>query len=182
MRLSATYFHNTFEDLITVVQVPPTPAGVAAGFPSCAQSGNVGRARTQGVEFTSEVEPLDWLLFFLNYTYTDTEDLETGLELRRFARHRWSTGVVVNPIERLSLFAQAYVVSSQLESSFAGRNPGYHRIDLGGTLRLAGRVGAMERLELTARVENVTDRTYSEVFGFRALGFNALVGLRAYFQ
>ncbi len=182
VRLGATYFHNTFEDLITVVQVAPTPAGVAAGFPSCAQSGNVGRARTRGLEFTSEVEPLDWLLLFANYTYTDTEDLETGLELRRFARHRWSTGVVLTPIQRLTLFAQAHVVSSQFESTFAGRNPGYHRIDVGGTWRLLGRVGTMERLELTARVENVTDQTYSEVFGFPALGLNALVGLRAHFQ
>lgn len=182
VRLGATYFHNTFEDLITLVDVTPTPAGLAAGFSFCSQQGNVGRARTQGLEFTSEVEPLDWLLLFANYTYTDTKDLETGLELRRFARHRWSTGVVVTPIERLSLFAQAHVVSSQLESSFAGRNPGYHRIDVGGTFRLVGRVGAMERLELTARVENVTDQTYSEVFGFQALGLNALVGLRAYFQ
>lgn len=182
VRLGATYFHNSFEDLVTVVDVAPTPAGVAAGFPSCARSGNVGRARTRGVEFTSEVEPLDWLLLFGNYTYTDTEDLQTGLELRRFARHRWSAGVVVTPVERLSLFAQAHVVSSQFESPAAGRNPGYHRLDVGGTLRLAGRAGAMERLELTARVENLTDQTYSEVFGFPALGFNALVGLRAYFQ
>ncbi|MGH7389782.1 MAG: TonB-dependent receptor plug domain-containing protein [Candidatus Rokuibacteriota bacterium] len=182
IRLSGTYFHNSFDDLITVVDVPPTPAGVAAGFPGCAQSGNVGRARTQGLEFSAEIEPLDWLLLFVTYTYTDTEDLETGLELRRFARHRWATGLVVHPIERLSLFAQAFVVSSQLESTFAGRNPGYHRIDFGGTYRLVGRVGAMERLEFTARVENVTNQTYDEVFGFRALGFNALVGLRAYFE
>ena len=63
-----------------------------------------------------------------------------------------------------------------------GRNPGYYRLDVGGTLRVLGRVGAMERLDLTARVDNVTDNRYDEVFGFRALGFNALVGLRAAFK
>jgi outer membrane receptor protein involved in Fe transport len=89
--------------------------------------------------------------------------------------------VVVTPIERLSLFAQAIVVSSQLESSFAGRNPGYHRIDLGGTVRLLERTGPLRRLELTLRIENVTDEKYEEVLGFRALGFSALAGLRAAF-
>ncbi len=182
IRLSGTYFHNSFDDLITIVQVPPTAAGVAAGFPSCAQSGNVGRSRTQGLEFSAQIEPLDWLLLFVTYTYDDTKDLETGLELPRFARHRWATGVVANPIERLSLFTQAFVVSSQFESTSAGRNPGYYRIDVGGTYRLFGRLGAMERLEFTARIENVTDQKYDEVFGFQALGFNALVGLRAYFR
>ncbi len=40
----------------------------------------------------------------------------------------------------------------------------------------------MERLDLTARIDNVTDNRYDEVFGFRALGLNALVGLRASFK
>jgi vitamin B12 transporter len=181
VRLSGTYFWNDFEDLITVVAVSPTAAGLAAGLPVCFQGGNAGRARTEGLEFSAEADPVSWLLVYLNYTYTDARDLDTGLELRRVARHHWNAGVVITPIERLSVFAQALVVSSQLETVDV-RNPGYHRIDLGGTLRLAGRAGAMERLELTGRVENVTDESYSEVFGFRARGVNALVGLRAYFQ
>jgi outer membrane receptor protein involved in Fe transport len=63
-----------------------------------------------------------------------------------------------------------------------GRNPGFYRLDLGGAFRLLGRTGVMERLDLTARLDNVTDNRYDEVFGFRALGFNALVGLRASFK
>jgi vitamin B12 transporter len=143
---------------------------------------NVGGARSQGIETYAEIEPLDWLLLYANYTLTDTRNTTTGRDLRRFARHRWNTGVALTPLDRLSLFAQAHVVSSQEESATAGRNPGYHRIDVGGTYRLFGRLGAMERLEFTARVENLTDEVYDEVMGFRALGWNALVGLRAYFR
>lgn len=73
-------------------------------------------------------------------------------------------------------------MSSQVEIPGEARHPGYHVIDAGGTLRLLGRTGFMERLELTARVQNLTDERYSEVLGFRALGFKALVGLRAYYQ
>jgi vitamin B12 transporter len=173
LRFGATYFYTRFRELIQFVFDPAT-----FSF----QPFNVGQARTEGVEAYVEVDPLDWLGLYANYTFTDTEDLATGLDLRRFARHRWNAGVTVKPIERLTVFAQASVVSSQLESPAAGRNPGYHRIDVGGTCRLLGRTGVLERLDLTARIENLTDERYEEVQGFRALGFNALVGLRAQFQ
>jgi len=182
LRFGLTYFDNDFTDLIQFATVPISPSAPFGVLPV-----NVGRARTHGWEAYAEVDPLDWLTLYANYTNTNTRDLGTGQELRRFPRHHVNLGMTVTPIERLSLFAQALVVSDQLESpasrfSPALRNPAYHRIDVGGTLRLLGRVGPLERLELTARIENVTDETYTEVFGFPSLGFNALVGLRARFQ
>ena len=170
VRFGATYFHNDFEDLIQFVFDPGT-------FLFAPQ--NVGRAETQGVEAYVEVEPVAWLLLYANYTYTDTEDLDTGRELRRFSRHRWNTGLSVTPIERLTVFAQASVASSQFEEEFTPRNPGYYRVDVGGSLRLLGRTGRLERLDLTLRINNVTDQRYTEVLGFPALGINALAGLRA---
>jgi vitamin B12 transporter len=173
VRFGVTFFHNQFANLIQFVFNP----GNNTFLPF-----NVGSAQSEGVEAYVEVEPLDWILAWVNYTYTDTEDIRTNLPLRRFARHRWNTGVQVTPWPRLQLFAQAHVVSSQFESPAQGRNPGYHRIDVGGTYVLWGQVRRLERLELTARVENVTNESYDEVKGFRAPGFNALVGLRAYFN
>ena len=173
LRFGSTFFHTRFSNLIQIVFDPET--FFAAPF-------NVGRAVTEGVETYVEVEPLDWLLIWANHTYTRTEDLQTGLPLRRFAPNRWNAGVTLTPIERLTLFVQAHVVSKQFESTTVGRNPGYYRLDVGGTYRVLGRVGKMDRLELTARIDNVTDNRHDEVFGFRALGFNALVGLRAFFR
>jgi vitamin B12 transporter len=173
VRFGSTFFHNRFSNLIQVVFDPVT--FFAAPF-------NVGRAVTEGVETYVEVEPLDWLLLWANHTWTRTKDLVTGLPLRRFAENQWNAGVTATPIERLTLFVEAHVTGKQLESPSVGRNPGYHRIDLGGTFRLLGRIGKMDRLDLTARIDNVTDNRYDEVFGFRALGFNALVGLRAFFR
>lgn len=174
LRLGATYFKNRFRDLITVVTVPP--------FDFCQQAGNVGRARTEGLELSAELEPLDWLLFYVNYTFTDTEDESTGRELPRFARHRWSAGVTATPLPRLSVFAQSYVVSRQLDNIQNRHNPGYYRIDVGGTVRLVQRVGRLEGVDLTLRIQNLTDQNYSEAIGFRALGFAALAGLKAYFR
>jgi vitamin B12 transporter len=174
LRAGLTFFHNRFQNLIQFGFDPVTGQFLPQ---------NVGRARTEGVESSVEVDPLDWMTLYANYTFTDTEELSTGRELRRFPRHRVNTGVTVTPVDRLMLFLQARVVSSQLELPSTGaRNPGYSTIDTGGTFRLLGRAGVMERLELTARVQNLTDERYDEVRGFRALGFNALVGLRAYYQ
>jgi vitamin B12 transporter len=170
VRVGVTYFHNRFRDLIQFDGLLFIPV-------------NVGRARTEGVEAYLEIDPVDWVTVYANYTFTDTEDLDSGLELRRFPRHRWNTGVTLTPVDPLTLFMQARVVSSHLEDvATRTRNPGYHTIDAGGTWRLLDRAGHLERLELTARVQNLADERYDEVLGFRALGINALVGLRAYYR
>jgi vitamin B12 transporter len=173
VRFGSTFFHNRFSNLIQFVSVPGT---------FLLRPENVAAAITEGVETYVEVEPLDWLVAWVNHTYLRTEDLKTHRPLRRFADNRWNTGVTVTPMERLTLFAQAHVVSKQFESATLGRNPAYHRLDVGGTLRLLGRVGRMDRLELTLRIDNVTDEQYTETFGFPALGLNALIGLRTVFR
>ena len=81
-----------------------------------------------------------------------------------------NTGVTVTPWSRLTLFMQANVVSSQLESAFAGRNPGYFRIDTGGTFVLLGQRGISNRLELTLRIQNLTNQNYTEVHGLPGAG------------
>jgi vitamin B12 transporter len=173
IRFGATYFNQDFSNLIQFVFDPTT------GFflPE-----NVGRARIRGVEAYASFDPFDWIGFYVNYTYLDAKDLDTNQELRRVPRNSVNTGVTVTPFSRLTLFMQANVVSSQLESDFAGRNPGYYRIDTGGTFVVLGQYGRLNRLELTARIQNLTNQSYDEVLGFPALGINALVGLRAYLK
>ncbi|HXJ81300.1 MAG TPA: TonB-dependent receptor [Candidatus Methylomirabilis sp.] len=173
IRFGATYFHQNFTDLIQFVFDPTT-------FLFLPQ--NVGRARVQGAEVYASFDPVPWMGFYANYTYLNTKDLDTNQELPRVPRNTVNTGVTVTPWSRLSLFMQASVFSDQLESEFAGRNPGYYRIDAGGTYLLVGQWRRLNRLELTVRIQNLTNKKYDEVLGFPALGINALVGLRAYLQ
>jgi vitamin B12 transporter len=173
IRFGSTFFHNEFRNLIQAV--------CNATFTICVAT-NVGGARSQGLENYLEIEPLDWVLTYVNYTFTDTRNTTTGTDLPRFARHRWNAGVTLKPWERLELFAQAHVVSSRFEGSFVARNPGYYTVDVGGTLRLLGRHGRLEKTELTLRVENLTGERYEETIGYRALGPRVLAGLRVFFQ
>ena len=45
-----------------------------------------------------------------------------------------------------------------------------------------GQSGRLNRLELTLRIQNLTNQKYEEVLGFPAPGINALAGLRAYLE
>ena len=173
LRFGATYFRNDFRDLIQIGLVDPV------NF--CFQAQNVGKARSRGVEVEASLEPTDQLLLTLAYTYTDAKDLTTGLPLRRFAPNRWSLGAVWTPIERLTLTAQVFIVSSQFESAAQGRNPGYTRVDVGGSYQLLSKLGLLQSLELQAKIENLLDEDYEEVKGFPALGTHYVVGLRGTF-
>ena len=173
IRLGLTYFHNEFKNLITCcIPIPTAPFG--GPF-------NVGRARSEGIEFTGEVDVLPNLVASLNYTYTDSENLATGRPLPREAAHRWNIGLTWEPIKKLSLFTQVHVVSRQFEPFGEAYNSGHTRVDVGGTWRIVERMGWLRKLELTARIQNLLDEGYAEVRGFPALGINALVGLRASF-
>ncbi|HSL47927.1 MAG TPA: TonB-dependent receptor [Candidatus Deferrimicrobiaceae bacterium] len=173
IRLGLTYFQNEFKNLITCcTPIPTAPFG--GPF-------NVGRARSAGIEFTSEVDVLPNLVASLNYTYTDSENLATDRLLPREPRHRWNIGLTWEPIMRLSLFTQVHVASEQLEAFGEVYNSGHTRVDVGGTWRILERMGLLKKLELTARIQNLLNEGYAEVRGFPALGINALVGVRVSF-
>ncbi|HLE99059.1 MAG TPA: TonB-dependent receptor [Gaiellaceae bacterium] len=171
IRLGLTYFQNEFTNLISIVSIATAPfvKGV-----------NAGKARSAGVEFTSEVDLLDTLVASVNYTYTDSEILATRHPIPREPAHRWNLGLTWEPLRRLSLFTQVHVVTQQWEPNVV-YNSGHTRVDLGGSYRLVNRYAFLQALDLTARIQNALNEGYAEVRGFPALGINALVGLRASF-
>jgi vitamin B12 transporter len=173
IRLDLTYFHNKFTDLITCCL--PLPV-----FPF-ATTANIGKARSAGIEFTSEVDLLDTLTLGVNYTYTDTENLLTDRPLPREPRHRWNIRLTWTPIPRLQLFSEVHTVSRQFDTLGDVYNSGHTRVDVGGTFRILNRYAFIKALDFTARIQNLLDEGYAEVRGFPALGINALAGLRASF-
>src|SRR6185369_3546199 len=174
VKLGLTYFHNKFTNQIfCCLPLPVAPFATTA---------NIGRSRSAGIEFLSEVVLLDNLVASLNYTYTDTENLLTDRPLPREPRHRWNGLLTWEPIPKLSLFTEVHVLTNQFETLGNVYNSGHTLIDVGGTWRLLERSGVLRALDLTARIDNILNEGYAEVRGFPALGIHALVGLRATFQ
>jgi len=173
VRLKLSYFVTNFSNAITCcVPLPTAPFGGPV---------NAGRARSKGVEAGGEVDILPNLVASFTYAYTDTDNLSTNRPLARIPRNAGSAGLTWEPISRLSLFVQVYVVSRQFDSYGDIYNSGHTRVDAGGTYRLLGRFGPLQRLELVARAQNILNEKYAEVHGFPALGANFLIGLRAGF-
>ncbi len=175
IRLGLTYFHNDFKNLIafTFIATPPFVKGV-----------NIGEARSKGIEFVSEVDVLDNLAVALNYTFTDTENLQTHRPLPREPRDRVNLRVTWRPIPRLTLFGEYLWTSKQFEPIAGGAyvwNSAYGVINAGGTYQLFQRHAFIQGVDLWTRINNLTNNDYSEVRGFPALGINALVGLRVTF-
>ena len=172
-RLGLTFYQNDFENLIGFVTIPAPPfvKGV-----------NSGKARANGIEFTSEVDVLDNLVASLNYTYTNSLVLATRHPIPREPEHRWNIGLTWEPIRRLALFSQVHVVTQQFDPNGGGVfNRGHTRVDIGGTYRLFNRYAFIQSVDLTARIQNLLNEGYAEVRGFPALGINSLAGLRVAF-
>ena len=143
----------------------------------------MGRARSEGIEVTSEVDVLPNLVASAQlHLHGQRRTCQTGRRLPREPRapleRRRSPG---SRIPKLSLFTQVHVESGQFEPFGEVYNSGYTRVDIGGTWRILERFGWLQKLELTARIQNLLNDSYAEVRGFPALGINALVGLRASF-
>jgi vitamin B12 transporter len=173
IRLKLSYFATNFSDaIVCCVPLPTAPFGGPV---------NAGRARSKGVEAGGEVDILPNLVASFTYTYTDADNLSTNRPLARIPRNAGSAGLTWEPIPRLSLFAQVYVVSRQFDSYGDIYNSGHTRVDAGGTYRIVNQLGWLQRLELVARAQNIFNEKYAEVHGFPALGANFLIGLRAGF-
>lgn len=173
VRLKVSYFATHFSNtIVCCVPLPTAPFGGPV---------NAGKARSKGVESSSEVDILPSLVVAFAYTYTDTDNLSTGRPLARIPRHSGSAGLTWEPMPKLSLFAQVYVVGSQFDSYGDVYNSGHTRVDAGGAYRLLSQFGWLQRLELIARAQNILNEQYAEVRGFPAVGANFLIGLRAGF-
>jgi vitamin B12 transporter len=174
IRLDATVFKNSFTNLIRCCVPLPVPPFVATG--------NIGRARSEGLEFTGEVDLLDTLTAGLNYTYTETKDMVANTWLPREPRHRWNARVVWQPVKPLSLWTEFHIVTRQWESLGNIYASGYTRLDLGGSYRVLERRGPVKYVDLTARIQNVANESYQEVRGFPALGITGIGGVRVAFE
>jgi vitamin B12 transporter len=174
VRLAATYFRNDFTNLIQTALLDPV------NF--CFQAQNVGRARTQGVEAEASITPVDGLTLSLAYTYTDTEDRETGQELRRFPRNRVVVTAIWEPLPGLTLSGELFVVGSQFEGVGVPRTDGYTVVNVGAAYRLPWRWGWLRDVVLHVKANNLLNENYQETPGFPALGTHVVAGLRATFE
>ena len=160
----ATWFHNDIKNLIV------------NGPPPAFTYGNIGRARTQGVEAFLAWKPFDTLSLRADYTYTDAIDAATRLALLRRPRNQLSLTGDWQALPELNLDATLLVTGPQAD---IGRESGI-REKIGGytVLNLAASYKLTETWSLFGRIENATDTNYQSPDGFLRPGIGAYGGIK----
>ena len=160
----ATWFHNDIRNLIV--------NGPAPFF----LFGNIGRARTQGVETFLAWKASDTLNLRADYTYTDAIDAGTHLALARRPRNMLSLTGDWQALPDLSLDATLLVTGPQADID---RESGA-RLKLGGhtLLNLAASYRLTDTWSVFGRIDNVFDETYQSPQGFLRPGIGATAGLK----
>jgi outer membrane cobalamin receptor len=180
--LDATFFHNTFDDLIVSVGT----FGDASRF----RTDNISNARARGFELGGNWEPSAGITLRVAYTWLDTEILavdrsgqapppfEVGDPLIRRPRHQASADLLVTR-GRFAGFVDVGGRGRTLDidpslGTFGGLFPsaGFVVTNAGLTVRVHRVV------DVFARVTNAFDRSYEEVLGFPALGRSGMAGVR----
>lgn len=152
-----TYFDADFEDLIAFDFVTFLPQNIAA-------------ATSRGVE-----AELHWrsdgdrVRADASYTWNETEDESTGLQLARRPEGRVTAGVAFRPADNWRLAAHAVAVRDRIDSDGTALED-YDRFDLSASFTFG-------RFEPGLRVLNVTDDDTSEIGGYGAQGRTTILSL-----
>jgi vitamin B12 transporter len=162
--LGITYFSNSFKDLI---DWDPSKGYI-----------NIRRAETEGIEINGTFRPIESLIISANYTYTDTEDKDTGEKLLRRPTHKGSLNILYKFLDKGNI---------NLDINFVGKRddwtPYPKRGELGdyALVNMAVSYDIHQNLQIFSRIENLFDRDYEDVWGYGTAGFSFFGGLKLSF-
>jgi vitamin B12 transporter len=187
LELGGTYFDQHFRDLIQYTPAP-SPGGLA-------RYDNLAAVRASGAEAELRLRPTSVIRLDLAYTYLHTEVEDAGADLsgatyapgKRLLRrptHTGSAALSWRVIPALALHGNVVLVGDRDDRHFAGFTstrvtlPSYTKVDLAGEYALPRLAPRAPDLALTLRVDNVLDRQYESIAGFRSPGRLVKVGGR----
>lgn len=136
---------------------------------------NIDRTRTTGVEAELEAKLGDRFTLKAAYAFTDAVDESTGAELIRAPEHSGSLSLLWTDDRlkaALTIRAEGEQADSDPSTFSPARRDGFVVGDLAGSWRLT------DRIDLTARVVNLTDEVYQQSLGYGEAGRGLFVGFR----
>lgn len=170
LTMAATYFHNDFEDLINFDS-------------SLSKYNNIARAKTQGFEVTATLRPLDELTLRTAYTYTKTEDRDTGLEQLRRPKNKISFDANYHFLKKADLNLGIVYVGTRFDNVYDPITYASTRVKMKDYLlvNMAASYDITKNLQMFGRVDNLFDRDYEEVNGYGTAGISAYGGIKVTF-
>jgi vitamin B12 transporter len=169
--LGLTYFHNDLSNVI--------------GFNGLFDTLNLGAAETQGLEAELHAQPVPNLVFTAAYTYLEAEKTSSkdvsqlqGARLPRRPRNEVYVSASYLWWKGFRTVVEAKFVNAREELNFGAPN---FDIEDYSFLNFAAEYEVNPHFSVFARIDNLTNEHYSEVFGFPALGRAAYGGVKLRF-
>jgi vitamin B12 transporter len=164
IRFGSTYFKNNITDLINANNTFTTNI-------------NIGNAITEGTESFVTASIIDRVKVRADYTVTRAIDADTGLQLLRRPKEKFSVTTIWNPIDPLTLSATVLHVSDWIDIDRAGDPgnivaPGYTVVNLRADYAIN------DQLKLFGRIDNFANVHYQNPTGFLAPGLGVFGGIR----
>ncbi|MCX5806186.1 MAG: TonB-dependent receptor [Proteobacteria bacterium] len=159
--LGITYFNNTFKNLID--------------FDNALGYVNIGKARTDGVEFSTRIKARDDLILDFSYTYMDTENQDTDESLLRRPKNKFSADANYSFSEKGSV---------NLRILYTGQRRDWMPYPSSGIVgghtlvNAAAKYNITKQIQLFGRIENLLNRKYQEVHGYGTPGFSMYGGFK----
>lgn len=166
LTIGATYFNNRFRNLIDYDW-------------SISKYGNVGRASSEGVELTAKVRPIDELTISAGYTFTQTEDKSTGLELLRRPKQKVSAHIDYSN-KQVALGVGFTYAGARFDNYYDSATYSTTRVTLKDypVVNLSASYNVTDQIQLFGRIDNLLDRQYEEVYGYGEMGISAYGGVK----
>lgn len=134
---------------------------------------NGGRRITQGIEIYLGFNPIKDIEIKTSFTINHARDYPGKVPSPLIPLFKGTGEVYWQTTKSLSLFMQAYDVSSRKDSVSKKTLAPYGLIHVGGAYKI------IQHLALFGRIENLTNKRYEEVFGYGTRGRALYLGLEA---
>ncbi len=174
-----TYFRTRLEDEINGFFFDPS-LGAFGMFTAVNRDGT---SKSSGVEIELSARIIDGLSTTASYTYTDASQPDTsGQQQREIRRPRHMAALNLNYafLGRAQLNANVSYSGEQTDVFFPPFPAPSEVVSLDAytLVNLTGSVAITDNVSVLARVENLFDKTYENVFGFATPGVGAFLGVR----
>lgn len=177
--IKATYFNETLKDEINGFAFDPG----AGGFTAINEAGSSDR---RGLETALQAHLTDNLGLNATYTYTDaTQPGAAGIDRTEIRRPRHMAAANLNyrfAAARANVNLNLSYTGDQEDDDFSSFPATRVTLDSYTLVNVAAEYMATETLTITARVDNLFDEDYENVFGFASPGIGAHVGVQMRFS
>ena len=163
-----TYFHNDFKNMVDF--------DTDSASPTYYKYINIGKAETKGSEVELTFKPIEALTFGANYTYTKTEDKDTGKKLTKRPENQVGLNLNWAFLEKGNLNLTAGYIGHRWDNSANTRKiKPYTKVDLCASFDLT------ETFQIFGRIENLFDKKFQQIRGYANPGISFYAGTKATF-